>query len=254
MLFVTRFRSLTALAFAGSALSGSAATLFSENFESLPLGPYVSPTESGGDGTDWTDVAPAGWVRDQSTTPFGSPAEFFGWTFHDRQSWVNTEGDQDRGLWAGGSGTVMVADPDAYDDGTDIDTGLYNVLILTPAISLSGVLSNSVFINFESSFRSEATQIASLEVTFDGVLYSNLLTLDGNVLPDGQSFNDPVSIAVANGSSGTMSFRFSLLNGSNDWWWAVDNIVVTGDVVPEPSAGILALLTVAGLAARRRRA
>ena len=45
--------------------------------------------------------------------------------------------------------------------------------------------SNSVSINFESSFRSEATQIASLEVTFDGVLYSNLLTLDGNVLPDG---------------------------------------------------------------------
>src|SRR5688572_20316642 len=64
-------------------LPASAATLLAEDFESLALGPYVSPTESGGDGTDWTDVPPTGWVRDQGTTPAGSPAEFFGWTFHE---------------------------------------------------------------------------------------------------------------------------------------------------------------------------
>lgn len=83
-----------------SRLSG--AILLSEDFESLILGPYVSPTETGGDGTDWTDVPPAGWVRDQGTTPIGNPIEFYGWTFHDRQSWINTEGDQDRSFWTRG--------------------------------------------------------------------------------------------------------------------------------------------------------
>src|SRR6478752_264312 len=50
----------------------SAVILFSEDFESLPLGPYVSPTEiPAGNGTDWTDVAPPGWDRDQGTTLVG---------------------------------------------------------------------------------------------------------------------------------------------------------------------------------------
>jgi hypothetical protein len=44
--------------FAGSA---QADTLFSEDFNGLTLGPFVSTTESGGDGTDWTDVA-ARWL------------------------------------------------------------------------------------------------------------------------------------------------------------------------------------------------
>lgn len=230
-----------------------AATLLSEDFESLTLGPYVSPTESGGDGTDWTDVAPTGWVRDQGATPAGSPAEFFGWTFHDRASWVATEGDQDRSAWVGGTGTVMVADPDAYDDGTNIDTGLYNVRILTPSISLVNVVANSVVIALDSSFRAEATQIATLDVTFDGgANFTNLLTYDGNILEDGALFNDPISISISNPSSGAAQFRFSLLNGSNDWWWAIDNVVVTGDVVPEPSTALLMLLPLAGLLRRRR--
>lgn len=230
-----------------------AATLLSENFESLALGPYVSATESGGDGTDWTPTGPAGWVSNLSTTPIGNPVEFQGWTFHDRTSWIATEGDQERSVWTGGTGTVMVADPDAYDDGTNIDTGLYNVYMSTPSISLAGVLPGTVVVAFDSSFRSEATQIATLEVTFDGGgSYTNLFTLDGNVLPDGQLFNDPVSVNVANPGAGSMQVRFGLTNGSNDWWWAVDNVVVSGNLVPEPSSAWLALLPLGWLLRRRR--
>lgn len=245
---------LSLLTLAGLVLPASGATLFSEDFESLPLGPYVSPTESGGDGTDWTDTAPVGWVRDQGTTPVGSPAEFFGWTFHDRQSWINTEGDQRRSEWIGGTGTVMVADPDAYDDGTNIDEGFFNVHITTPAISLTGIVSNSVTINFDSSFRAEAPQIAMLDVTFDGIAFTNLITYDGSALPDGELYQGPLSFSVSNDSSGTMQFRFSLINASNDWWWAVDNITVTGEAIPEPSAVMLSLLALVGLGSRRRRA
>lgn len=245
------FLLLPALALTAAQVHG--AILLSENFEGLPLVPYASPTESGGDGTDWTNVPPTGWVRDQGTTPVGNPVEFFGWTFHDRNSWTITEGDQLRSAWVGGSGTVMVADPDAYDDGTNVDETLYNVNILTPVISLTDVAANSVLIAFDSSFRAEEPMIATLDVTFNGTTFTNLLTYDGNILPDGDLFNDPISIAVNNPSSGTMRFRFGMNNASNDWWWAVDNIVITGTVVPEPSVALLILLPLAGLCQRRQR-
>ena len=228
-----------------------AVVLLSEDFEGLPLGPYVSPTEGGGDGTDWTDVAPVGWVRDQGTTPVGSPLEFYGWTFHDRNAWTVTEGDQRRSEWIGGAGTVMVADPDAYDDGTNVDESLYNVRISTPVISLAGIAANSVVIAFDSSFRSEAPEIATLDVTFDGSNFITLFTLDGNVLPDGELFQGLQSIPVSNPAGGTMQFRFNMLNASNDWWWAVDNISVVGNV-PEPGSAALAVAA-AGVVARRRR-
>jgi hypothetical protein len=182
----------------------------------------------------------------------GPPAEFYGWTFHDRQSWTNTQGDQQRSAWVEGFGTVMVADPDAYDDETPIEGMFYNVNILTPVISLSNIRANSVKITFDSTFRSEEPEIATLDVTFDGTNYTNLLTYDANVLTLDALYNDPVSIDVLNPSSGSMRFRFGMNNASNDWWWAVDNIVVTGDV-PEPSAMMLMVLSLAGLCRRPRK-
>ncbi len=248
------FRLLPLAFLAGAASQSTAAVLFSENFESRVLGPYISPTESGGDGTDWTSTPPTGWVPDQGATPVGGPVEFYGFTFHDKQSWINTEGDQNRSAWVGGTGTVMVADPDAYDDGNaDIGGGLYNVRITTPAISLAGVAANSVVVGFDSSFRVEGNQTALLDVTFDGVNFTNLLTYNSALLGNGDTINTVQSLPVNNSSSGTMRLRFSMVNAENNWWWAVDNIVVTG-TVPEPSAGMLSLLALAGLCSRRRRA
>jgi hypothetical protein len=248
------FHLLPVLCFAGGISSATGAVLFSENFESRILGPYVSPTESGGDGTDWTDVAPTGWTRDQGATPVGGPPEFFGFTFHDKQSWINTEGDQNRSAWVGGTGTVMLADPDAYDDGPiDIAGQLYNVRITTPAISLSGVAANSVILGFDSSFRVEGNQTALVDVTFDGINFINLLTYNSSLLTDGDTINALQALPVNNASSGTMRFRFSLVNAENNWWFAVDNISVTG-TIPEPSAGILSLLALGSFCGRRRRA
>lgn len=245
---------LLAFAIGSSCLpSARAALIFSEDFESLPLGPYTSPTETGGDGTDWTDIAPAGWLREQAGTPAGSPAEFFGWTFHDKNSWVATEGDQQRSLWPGGTGTVMVADPDAYDDGTNIDTALYNVYITMPPIPLAGTTAGFLTLTFDSSFRAEATQIASLQYSNNGgTTFTELLSFNGNTLPDGQLFADPVSVTVSNGPFGNAIFRFALIEASNDWWWAVDNVRVFDGAVPEPSSAFLALLPLLGLLRRRR--
>lgn len=148
----------------------------------------------------------------------------------------------------------MLADPDAYDDGTEVDEILYNVNILTPVISLTNVQANSVTIAFDSSFRAEEPEIATLDVTFDGTNFINLLTYDGNILPDGALFNDPISLNVNNGASGTMRFRFGMNNASNDWWWAIDNLSVTGTVVPEPATAMLLLIPLACFGQKRRRA
>jgi hypothetical protein len=250
----TAFRFLPLL-FAGMASPLQAAVLFAENFESRVLGPFVSASESGGDGTDWTDVAPAGWVRNQNATPVGGPAEFFGFTFMDKQSWINTEGNQERALWAGGTGTVMVADPDAYDDGwAGLGGPNFNVNITTPAISLANVSANTVTLGFDSTFRAEGGQMARVDVTFDGTNFTNLVTYDSLLLQDAEIINTVHSIPINNPGSGTMQFRFTLTNAGNNWWFAVDNINVQGTVVPEPSTGLLSLLALAGLSRRRRRA
>ena len=73
---------------------------FVENFDDLELGPFVSDSESGGDGTDWTATAPADWVQatgeGHGPTAGGDVAvEFDGWTFLDPVSWNATAG-QDR--------------------------------------------------------------------------------------------------------------------------------------------------------------
>jgi hypothetical protein len=249
--------------FAGSA---KADTLFSEGFDGLTLGPFVSSSESGGDGTDWTDVAPTGWTRDNTTTPTGGPAEFFGFTFMDVDSWIATEGNQDRNAFTkggiGAHGTVMVADGDAYDDDAGNGSVLgenrgFNAYIQTPSISLDNIAAGSVALNFDSSFRPYEVMTALVDVSFDGgASFTNLLTLNGaNSGGDSslQRANESLSLPIDNPSGGEMIVRFGLIDTDNDWWWAVDNVAVTGNPVPEPSSIALAGLAAAGLAVAARR-
>ena len=85
---------------------------FSENFDSLELGPFVSDSESGGDGTDWTATAPNGWSvvkhEDHGATAGGDIVEEFdGWTFLDPVSWNATAG-QERDQFVKGVGVIAV--------------------------------------------------------------------------------------------------------------------------------------------------
>ncbi len=208
-------------------------TLYSEDFEGLALDPFVSPTEGGGDGTDFTADAPDGWVQD-NTTPEGGPAEFFGWTFLDKNSWTVTAGDQGRAGFTKGSGTVMVADPDEYDDGdTDVDPNQFNAYIKTPAIDLSGVAAGSATVTFDSSWRPEDSQKAVLTVSYDGGAPVELLRFTSDPTdPDfkDDAVNETLSIDLDNpeGASSAV-ISFGVIEAGNDWWWAIDNVVVQGD-------------------------
>lgn len=229
-------------------------TLLSEDFEGLALKDAVSSSETAAPAV-WTEVPPTGWTRDNTDTPIGDPVEFQGWTFLNKDWWISTAGDQNRSTFTAGSGTVAVADPDEYDDITDIDTARFNVFLQTPAVDLTGIQANSVKLSFDSNFRSEVTQIGVLEVSYDGgANYSNVLTYDSAVIGDGTVVNELVDLSLANPEGGSLLVRWGMTQASNDWWWAIDNVSITGQLVPEPSSVLLAsFLGLTLLAGRRRK-
>src|SRR5262249_51611088 len=119
---------------------------------------------------------------------------------------------------------------------TGIDPNLYSTIFITRPVPLDGVMPNTLTLNFDSSFRPEdpGTQFAHVEVSFDGgSSWTELLEMDTSNTPGGVGslyhVNDHFSFGLDNPGSGTAQFRFSYLDAGNDWWWALDNIEVTGD-------------------------
>lgn len=242
----------------------SATTLFEETFDNLDatpgLNPFVSSSESGGDGADWINLADAqaggsltGWTLDNTTTPApaggdpdSGPEEFFGWTFMDPVSWDATAG-QGRSNFTKGTGVIAVADGDEYDDiAPGIEPSGMNTLLETPVIDLSGVDADDIIVSFDSSFFPFGEQVGTVDLSFDGGgTWENVLTLDtasagGN--SNASRLNE--SILLAGGSDFTatgndLKIRFGYVGG-NDWWWAFDNVRVTIDepfILSQPAGG-----------------
>jgi hypothetical protein len=230
-------------------------SLFSQNFEGLTLGPNVDETVA--NSTAWTDTPPAGWVVDDTGVPFVADntrgvKEWEGWSFANKAWWVAAAGDQQRGEFALGQGTVAVADPDEWDDkGNPINgnpfAGYYNALFKSPAISLAGAVPSAVKLSFSSSWRDECcddgptdtnNQTARIRVSYDnGTNFSELLRWESN--PSSSFFkNDATNESVVvnlNNPAGASSaiLEFGLLGAGNDWWWAIDNINVFTPTVLE---------------------
>ena len=59
--------------------------------------------------------------------------------------------------------------------------------------------------------------------------------------------NESVLLSLNNPAGATsVNCRWGVVNATDDWWWAVDNIVVSA--VPEPCSAALASLAMLGLA------
>ena len=171
-----------------------------------------------------------GWSEDKGSTPADGPVEFFGLTFHDKDAWIGTAGDQSRSSFTKGSGNVVVADADEYDDLGDIDPDLFNVYLMTPELPLDGT-SGDVEIKFDSSFRPYDTMTGLVDVSFDsGASWDNLLTLV-KTDPDFPNssldrIDETVSLTANNPGNGSVQVRFGMTEAGNDWWWAFDNLEV----------------------------
>jgi Type I phosphodiesterase / nucleotide pyrophosphatase len=212
------------------------ATLLSETFEALVLGPSLFETPA--QPAVWTQTPPAGWMVDDSGVPtINNPAsgmkEWEGWAFTSKSWWTSVAGDQNRSQFTRASGTIAVADPDEWDDrGSPAPSSLgpFNARMATRTIPLRGIRPNSIQIDFDSSWRPEGLQRAELSANLGAGASINLLRWNSAAGPDFKpdATNERVQLLLNNppGSS-SITLNFALLDARNNWWWAIDNLSIT---------------------------
>ena len=209
--------------------------VFTEDFEGLPLGPNVDESLAGAE--VWTKQAPEGWTIDDSGVPGAGTdndgvTEWAGWSFADKAWWVDAAGDQQRSQFSLGEGTVALVDPDEWDDLARAD-GLLNSFLSTPPIDISSLAPGTIELLFDSSWRREDTQTATVSVSFDGGPATEILRWESEGADTGYLKDDATNERVSGmilspPGAKTMVITFGMLDAGNDWWWAIDNIVVQG--------------------------
>ena len=209
--------------------------LLNENFNQVPLGPNVDETLAGA--TVWSGEPPREWSFDDSGVPgINNPAlgvtEWKGWAITDRQWWAQAAGDQRRSEYTKGVGAIAVADPDEWDDrGSPSSVGPFNAIMRSPWVSLQGVEPGQLRLELDSSWRPEGAQRAELRAEFDAGPPSLLLNWTSaagpNFHPDATNEHLDLPLAVPPDAR-QVRLTFSLLNARNNWWWAVDNVRLTG--------------------------
>ena len=222
------------LAFGGLAQAQTTYIILAEDFEGLTLGP--SPEEAPGTQGVWTDTPPPGWIVDDSGVPgVGDPAtdgvtDWAGWAFTDKQWWTQVAGDQRRSEFTLGVGTVAVADPDEWDDASHT-AGPYNAWFSTPVIGICRSKAGSVQLKFDSSWRPEVTQTANITVSYDGGDADEILRWEsqGGAYSKPDATNETVVLDLDNPPvAQSMVLTFGLFDAGNNWWWAIDNVEVSG--------------------------
>ena len=221
--------------------------LFSEDFEGVPLGESVE--EQIFEDEVWAATY-EGWTVENMVPgqdedeDFNGVTEWIGWTFADKEWWIDTAGDQRRSEFSLGDGTVMVADPDEWDDQdhpNSADEGWYNTYITAPAIDINGVGAGTIELQFDSSWRDEFDdnyqQSGNITVQYDDGEPIEVLRWLSD--PDSEFFKDDIDpeestdeqvlLKLDNPAGArSLSITFGMFDAGNDWWWAIDNIIVRG--------------------------
>ena len=246
-----------ALLFSAASVQGQ--KIWFEDFEGLELGPAVDENIPG---IGWTKTPPPGWVQDDSGIPgIGTPVhgrtEWAGWSFADRLWWVQAD-NQRRDQFTKATGTVMIADPDEWDDMPHAGTGLpteertaqglwYETYITTSAIDVTGQAANSLILVYVSSWRpefdSDFRQTAVIDTSYDDGAPARVLhwvsdpaappwTIGATVPSfradvEFESTNEEIVVPLNNpAGASNLKLTFGMFDAGNDWWWAVDNLAV----------------------------
>jgi hypothetical protein len=253
---LSRWAALTLGALLCGVIPAHGQKIFFEDFESLELGPAVDEAVPG---IGWTKTPPPGWVQDDSGVPgigtaLDGRTEWAGWSFANRFWWVLCD-NQRRDEFTKASGTVMIADPDEWDDQPHGGSGLtteertaqglwYETYITTAPIDLTGQAANSLVLVFNSSWRPEYDnnyrQTGIIDVTYDdGTPVRIMHWVSDSAQPawqagvatpsykDDNSTNDEIILPLNNpADAGNLKLTFGMFDAGNDWWWAVDNIAI----------------------------
>ncbi|MEM7311710.1 MAG: PEP-CTERM sorting domain-containing protein [Planctomycetota bacterium] len=242
-------------------------TLMFEDFEGVPLGPNVEEGDSQQE--VWTDTPPAGWtISNDIPGDINDPTqngvrEWYGWSFTNKDWWNFVAGDQRRSEFTRGLNTVLVADGDEWDDADGAirseialmssPTDFYDTTITTASIPIpAGIPAGRIQLAFDSSWRDEAfddldstnNQTGTVSVRYDGGSPIELLRWDSD--PESDFFHDDncdetcettnerITLDMEyDGSASSVQIEFGFGNAWNDWWWAVDNVLVS--VPADPS-------------------
>lgn len=216
-------------------VAGSPSTLFSENFDSLVLQPPVHEVPSGcgitycGVNTHTHD-GPGGVSVAVDSPDSGGVPDWRGWSFVDRPFWVCASGGPNGSAFANSNGKVAVADGDEFDDLAHAP-GVLDTTLSTPMIDLTGRLGNVVVASFDSSWRYEAGQTATIEVRFNDPAQTVGEVLRWESIESSSYFkadavNERVVLPLqvpAGATAASLHFRYV---GGNNWWWAIDNLSV----------------------------
>ncbi len=223
------------------------AAIYFEDFEGLNLGPNVD------EGLEfdkaWTREGPEGWEVDDSGIPgVGDPdnngvEEWAGWSFADKEWWVATAGDQRRSEFNLSQGTALIADPDEWADDTNPrgeEEGWFETYVTSRPVSLEGIAENTAFLQFASSWRpefdSDYHQTANIEISYDGGEFIEILKWESDQASPNyhdHAPNETILIDLNNPAGAQeVVIKFGMWDAGNDWWWAIDNLVVNAGVKP----------------------
>ena len=120
-----------------------------------------------------------------------------------------------------------MADSDEYDDKADAK---FDAALSTPAIDISGAAPGSLFLAYDSSWRKEP-QYGKVIVSYDDAEPVVLLELTPDT-PTG--YDDTVVLALENPEGAGKAVIMWDHQGHNNWWWAIDNIIVgTEDAITD---------------------
>lgn len=198
--------------------------LLDEDFESLAdvLAPVAGVS-------GWTAKAPEGWsVVNAPGMPQGT-VRLQGWTFHTKRAW--SLGGQDRGNFSRALGIVAVADPDDWDDtGSPSSKGKFDSTLVSPAVTVpSGT--RKLYVSFDSHYRQEAPQKASLTAVFDTGEEVRLLSYSSDATGNDNAGRDVENTYVTKeltppAGARTVTLKFRMYDAGNNWYWAVDHVRV----------------------------
>ena len=202
---------------------------YSENFESVQLGPvdstYSSHTDITGDVTSATP--PDGMVVDNANMDAGGCRSFEGWNSWLRDSWSGLADGREQFTKA--SGVIAVADSDEHFECSNSGELLFHSILKTPSIDISSAEPGSLDLAFDSSFKSYETMVMEVLVYYDGSFsHAAMSSMNSGYFHD-FSTNDHIVIGLANPSgASSLIVEFILRDAYYDWFWAIDNIAITG--------------------------
>ncbi|MEM7387383.1 MAG: hypothetical protein AAF514_20790, partial [Verrucomicrobiota bacterium] len=216
--------------------SGAATrTLFEENFDSVVLGPSVD--EGAAEDMVWTADAPAGWTVDNSRMPMDADeligtTEWRGWTFADPLFWAAVD-DQRRSEFTKAMGAAAIADPDEWDDnGNPASVGNFESYLTSPDFEVRAEAGTSITVVFDSSWRPEGNQTGNLTVSVDGGDSIAVLRHDTATTQDNETNETKVLQVPVPAGANNMNLTFGMFDAGNNWFWAIDNVLVTTEAVP----------------------